>query len=482
MKHHVDVLKKHVDANSIDGKVNNYSRIYIPMLRGLRPVHFTENDIEIKFINNIDSYKKRTVYDYNWNEEQSNSVYTGLSIYSDIQKKLLDKRSDRKRIREFEDFLRDNFFPNKTVTLIPKIGDDSLLIGIGEDDERLTHQLGDGIQSLIVLLYPIFLRKGENVLFFIEEPELSLHPGMQRVFLETLLSEQFKTMQFVFTTHSNHFLDMTLDANNISIYSVKKGNNSKFRIDLLENDTNNVLRDLGVRNASVFLSNCTIWVEGITDRKYIRHFLSIYMEEHGSKKYLEDLHYSFVEYAGSNITHWDFENNNASKAIKASRINNKIFLVVDSDIKYTGKKSDAKVKRHESLRTALGENFYVTEGKEIENILSVNSLRKILEQYEDAEIIEQVCVEASRNVSSKSTNSEEPIKKPKYWKHQLGQYLDEQLADKRKRKSSYEDFLSGSKDKFCELAISGISSYDDLSEEAIVLCEKIYAFIEASNN
>ena len=138
---------------------------------------------------------------------------------------------------------------------------------------------------------PLFLNKGKNLLVFIEEPEQLLHPGLQRKLIETLLNEKgFEKFQYYITTHSNHFLDTTFDFSKISIYSLRKkfqdeANEEEianFSIENLSSGDKSSLELLGVRNSSVFLSNCTIWVEGITDRMYFKHYLALYMKKNAN--------------------------------------------------------------------------------------------------------------------------------------------------------------------------------------------------------
>ncbi len=153
---------------------------------------------------------------------------------------------------------------------------------IGNQERIQFLKLGDGIQSIIILTYPLFFNQGENMLFFFEEPEQCLHPAYQRVFMETLMRKEFDTFQYFFTTHSNHLLDITLDIDKVSIYTFKKTNDSMdnptFEIENVDNENTDILRLIGVRNSSVFLSNCTIWVEGITDRIYIRKYLAVFQK------------------------------------------------------------------------------------------------------------------------------------------------------------------------------------------------------------
>ena len=55
-------------------------------------------------------------------------------------------------------------------------------------------------------------------------------------------------------------------------YLFRKGGDQdevNYEVKLATSPDANILRELGVRNSSVFLTNATIWVEGITDRMYM---------------------------------------------------------------------------------------------------------------------------------------------------------------------------------------------------------------------
>ena len=454
---------------------NGYKKLYLPILRGLRPIN-----------SNVDFYATRTYNDYfQGSSVVQTNIQTGLNYYTNIKSKLLSTKDKRNTIKHFEDFIKKNFFPDKKeFTLIPKEDSDVLLIGFGDEDEdeRHIYDLGDGIQAIIQLLYPIFSSIGEKALFFIEEPEINLHPGMQRVFLETLLSEEFKDMQFFMTTHSNHLLDLTLDDKNISVFAFSKNNKSKkFEVRNLVRDDKNILRDLGVRNSSIFLANCTIWVEGITDRKYIRKYLELYWKENKPQKiHLEDLHYSFVEYAGSNIVHWNFDKGNKDENIEAFRINNNIFLILDSDV--DKKEIRPKEERHSNLKAILKDNLYITEGKEIENTLSIQIIKKVVIDYENVTPLDLKFKKPNKETTiAKSYNSDLDIEKPYYWKSNIGELIDSSLTDKKRKVDYAEGNTIRDKDAFCDKAIKHLENYNDLSPEAIDLCKRITEFIESSN-
>ena len=130
--------------------------------------------------------------------------------------------------------------------LIPKVKDDVLTIKIGDEKERPIYDLGEGIQSIILITLPLFLYldiskiQNTNVLVFIEEPEIGLHPSLQRILLETLLDQRFENYQFFFTTHSNHFIDRQFKNKDVSIYSFDKhveneeSSNNKFIVEKVD--------------------------------------------------------------------------------------------------------------------------------------------------------------------------------------------------------------------------------------------------------
>jgi len=97
-------------------------------------------------------------------------------------------QAERKSVRNYEYFLSKKFFPGQSVTLIPveESNNDVVHIKIGNKEERPIYDLGDGMQSLIICTYPIVTETEPGSLFFLEEPDLCMHPSLQRTFLEVL--------------------------------------------------------------------------------------------------------------------------------------------------------------------------------------------------------------------------------------------------------------------------------------------------------
>src|ERR1019366_269360 len=246
MKVITDVREKYQNSlNKLIPQTYNYTteRLYIPILRGLRPTQFHDDN---KFDEIQDNYLKRTVRDYFKDTPvKDEEIFTGLRLYNDTKKMLLGKREERDKIKNFESFLSKTFFNNQPFTLIPNIEDDSLHVSIGEEEWPI-YKLGDGIQSIIILLYPLFFNQGKSLMVFIEEPENSMHPGLQRLFIETIMQGNFKNFQYFITTHSNHFLDFTMDLGKISVYTFSKlknesGEKNLYKIENTSNENTNIL-------------------------------------------------------------------------------------------------------------------------------------------------------------------------------------------------------------------------------------------------
>lgn len=321
--------------------------------------------------------------------------------------------------------------------------------------------MGDGIKQLITILYKIYENKDSEKIFFIEEPELNLHPGFQRKLMEILQLEIFDKHQFFITTHSNHFIDSCFDYDNISIYKFVnvEGSNRKFKIINSSQNDVSLLQALGVNNSSVFMANCTIWVEGISDKILIKKYLEKYFEKYGINKYREDIHYAFVEYGGNNITHWDFEATDSIDTINAIGITNRSFIICDND-------NDApyKTERKKKLESIFKDNYYELKVREIENTISKNVLDKML--FGDSEV-----------AYKKQFNQRDYMNKKVY----MGKFIDEHYKLSRKYSSAKGTGTIKDKLNFSKRIANTIENYKDLSTKAIDLCEKIAIFIEKSN-
>lgn len=491
------ILEDHHDTHTLNNK------FYFPIIRGTKDYKTIINNkldtflksadsiqnkdainhyisllnLDAKGLESFDIYNDVITYEY-FNDNKDikgikERILTGGKLYNEIKSMLLGDGSQREVIEKFQKFLQENFFSNyDKVQLIPNEEKKVLYVKIG-NDERAIYDWGDGTQQLIVILYSLYKHKDEiGKLFFIEEPEMYLHPGILRKFIEVINSDVFKNHQYFITTHSNIVLDTSADTNiKMSIFKFKKVSNKDdnagktFLVEQCNNGDVSLLNELGVRNSSVFLSNCSIWVEGITDRLYLKHYLELYYKKNPKEKvYRENIDYTFIEYGGGNVVHFNFDEKiDDSNSINAKYINNKIFLIADNDNTKPGTK---KASRKEKYSALLKDNFYELPVTEIENLITFETLKQIL---------------INQNPNKKEEICEVLSNKKQFLNKKLGKFIDELFPAGDIKRYAAESGTIKNKLEFCKEAINVMNDYDELSEEAKTLTQKIYEFISNNN-
>lgn len=339
-------------------------KFYIPILRNLNSFDFV-NGSEGSL---TDIFKERVIKNYSLKEDDGKRIFTGSQLYNDLQKMLLGEREERDKIRDFENFLGEHLFERKEINLVPRMNDKKVVyIGIEGDNEREVYNHGDGIQTILLLTYPMFESKAAT--YFIEEPEQHLHPKMQRFLLHVM--GEMKQHQFFISTHSNSFLDYSFE--NKSIYKVESGGNKKKVSLCLDLDEKySVLDDLGIRASEILQTNGVIWVEGPSDRIYIKKWLELLGEN-----FLEGLHYTFQYYGGRLLSHYTLSDFEFKDFLNILIVNRNSFVVIDSDIKSTGGDINETKKRICKECDDQGMSYWVTEGREIENYLTNRVLSEL---------------------------------------------------------------------------------------------------------
>jgi hypothetical protein len=166
-----------------------------------------------------------------------------------------------------------------------------------------------------------------------------------------------------------------------------------------------------------------------------------------------------VEYQGSNLTHWTFDNEDQSSKIKANYLCGTSFLVADGDVSNKGT-------RRADYTKMLGERFFILNCKEIENLIPPEILKELAkDEFERAEKEIEKIDYAAYSKSEKG----------------LGQYLDDLLGQK-----NFATETGTLKDKvnFCEKAIHLMARSDfewALTPELTELCSRLYKFIKEQN-
>lgn len=359
-QYNIDQIDKDTVRNSLEetferlifniGRINSeklFKTLYIPILRGLRPLQYISN----RQFDNTDVFTARTNFDY-FAPSIKYNLFSGLTIYEDIKKLLLGTEADRQIIAEFEIFLSDQIFEEK-ITLIPRYNEDVLNIKIGQKPQLPVFQLGDGLQTIITILFPIFIKKSENRIVFIEEPEAHLHPEWQRKLLHAI--KQIPNQQYIITTHSNAFIN----DNETRLFSIKKEEDFvRVQGAVLESDKLSIFRELGYRQSDLLQANYILWVEGYSDKVYLEYWIKQLLPE-----LKEGEHYTIMFYGGANFKY--LINEGDFRFIR--NINQNFGIILDSDRKNKGEALSSEKKIVQELFEKEGLFCWVTRLRELEN-------------------------------------------------------------------------------------------------------------------
>lgn len=253
-------------------------------------------------------------------------------------------------------------------------------IYLQEDGKRYAlSKMGSGLKTIILVLINLLIipelkkKYNKKFVFAFEELENNLHPALQRRLFEFIYDYAIENEVIIFlTTHSHVAINTFCDKYGTQIFHVEKKNgiSTIHKISDYISKTA-LLNDLDVRASDILQSNGIIWVEGPSDRVYIKHWLEIL----GSGDIEEGRDYQFLYYGGRLLSHYTTEKE-CDDLINILLTNRNAAIVIDSDKRNPRARINDTKKRIQNEFKKYNAFCWITKGKEIENYIEKTAIEK----------------------------------------------------------------------------------------------------------
>lgn len=235
---------------------------------------------------------------------------------------------------------------------------------------------GSGIKTIILMLLNLIVipklakNSSKRYVYGFEELENNLHPAMQRKVFEYLYDFAVKNDVTIFlTTHSHVAINCFYDKQDASMFHIIK-NQGKAEVKRIESylDKAEILADLDVKASDILQANGIIWVEGPSDRVYIKKWLEVFTDN----QFKEGQHYQFLYYGGRLLSQYALQEQ--TELISILTTNRNAAIIIDSDKRNQQASINSTKKRIVEEFEALHMFSWVTKGKEIENYITAATL------------------------------------------------------------------------------------------------------------
>lgn len=211
----------------------------------------------------------------------------------------------------------------------------------------------------------------EPGIFLLEEPEIHLHPTLQRLLIDRIIEiAEEKVHQIFITTHSNTLINAASRArSSVKLFSTRESHFEEVKA------SQGILEQLGLRASDILQTDGVLWVEGPSDRMYVNCWLASYAKLNSFPDVVENVDYSFCFYGGSILSH--FQVSEEDELIDVIKMNRNAFFVIDNDNHFDVNangvisvcRSPTKKRIIDELGKIGGGNYWVTKGYTMESYL-----------------------------------------------------------------------------------------------------------------
>ena len=343
--------------------------------------------LDLQFQNLIGSNFKGRIYFFDAVRATDRKGQRGMSDGSGVLKDLWDWQRDGQRAIEWRRFKKrlishlNSIFKGAAVPALHDLemksqnrntsrgGSEAGMQLIFEHSSELSiylEDMGTGISQLVIILSALLKQEAFPAAFFIEEPETNLHPGLLRRFIEVIRT--FKGVQFIITTHSNVLLDCISNVDAVYHFRQARDGACRARKCELLADQHAILDSLGVSAGALLQANAVIWVEGPSDRLYLREWIAT-----SSPEFREGSDYEFGFYGGKLLAHFTLVHDDEAAEQFIPLLNLSRYSVVLMDRDLGPEEPDTKLRKtktrilDEAKKDERHRGAFVTVGREIEN-------------------------------------------------------------------------------------------------------------------